>query len=201
MLPRTSPDDKTVDNNDSLSLPLNVLIFLFILCCQGPYLTQPSQHSWIGTEFPCMDPQSDFEMNPTWSTTYKEVMEEEPPPSTHSPVGQGKLITATVSPVLPLLREAQTQTRSPSSSPLSSIGNIWARGSGVEWGGLAAHISKHCVGRWRSSSHATQRATSAQLPGSNSVRSDNLQKKRDESLPEPYRIIPENLPTNRTFLK
>lgn len=91
MLPRTSPDDKTVDNNDSLSPPLNVLRFLshpnhqkkknrlskVILCSQGPYLTQPSRHSWVGTEFPCRDPQSVFEMNPTSSTTYKEEMEEE----------------------------------------------------------------------------------------------------------------------------
>lgn len=88
-------------------------------------------------------------MNLTYSTTYKEETEEE---RRHSPKNLllppsgtgGHSSPSSVCSAMPLLREAQTKPRSPSSFPLSSIGNIWE--SERVGGGCLCSFSKALCG-------------------------------------------------------
>lgn len=101
---------------------------------------------------------------------------------------------------MPLLREAQTRRRSPSSSPLSSIGNIWAReAAGWSKGGLAVHISKALCGEMTFfiTRNTQSRLSATSWQSSNCVRSWNLQTKRGEGHPEPSCIISENSPLSK----
>lgn len=101
---------------------------------------------------------------------------------------------------MPLLREAQTRRRSPSSSPLSSIGNIWAReAAGWSKGGLAVHISKALCGEMTFfiTRDTQSRLSATSWQSSNCVRSWNLQTKRGEGHLEPSCIISENSPLSK----